>query len=107
MSSNNKNKDAPKAHPQAFATFWKCALQVNSWSYSKQYQGADHKLTEDEYNKAIVDRCLNRDIRVVGLADHGSVDGVSKLRAALEAEGLTVFPGFEIASTEKVHMVCL
>jgi DNA repair ATPase RecN len=43
----------------------------------------------------------------VGIADHGSVDGVDNLRKVLEENGIIVFPGFEIASTEKVHMVCL
>jgi len=44
---------------------------------------------------------------VVGIADHGSVDGVEKVTAALAEQGIVVFPGFEIASIEKVHMVCL
>jgi hypothetical protein len=90
-----------------YAKFWKCALQVNPWSYAQQYQGASHGLSEDDYNSAIVDRCLKNEIQVVGIADHGSVDGVEKLSAALEGQGVVVFPGFEIASTEKVHMVCL
>jgi DNA repair ATPase RecN len=106
-ADDNISVDQPKKTVGTFATFWKCALQVNPWTYGKEYQGADHSLTEDEYNKAIVDGCLKREIRAVGIADHGSVDGVSKLREALEAAGVTVFPGFEIASTEKVHMVCL
>ena len=47
------------------------------------------------------------DIKVVGIADHGSVDELDKLRDVLSGKGLVVFPGFAIASTEKVHMVCL
>src|ERR1022692_3868781 len=90
-----------------YAQFWKCALQVNPWTYAQQYQGAGHGLTEDGYNSAVVEGCLKNDIQVVGIADHGSVDGLEKLREALEANGIVVFPGFEIASTEKVHMVCL
>ena len=90
-----------------YAKFWKCALQVNPSTYAQQYQGAGHGLTEDAYNDAIVEGCLKNDIQVVGIADHGSVDGLEKLRKALESNGIVVFPGFEIASTEKVHMVCL
>lgn len=90
-----------------YAQFWKCALQVNPYSYSQTYQGKSHGLTEDAYNKAIVERCLSNDIKVVGIANHGSVEGSAKLRDALEASGIIVLPGFEIASTEKVHMVCL
>jgi hypothetical protein len=90
-----------------YAKFWKCALQVNPWTYAQQYQGGKQGLTEDEYNAALVDRCLKSEIQVVGIADHGCVDGVENLRDAFEAAGIVVFPGFEIASTEKVHMVCL
>ena len=92
-----------------YARFWKCALQVNPWTYAQQYQGqgAAHGLTDDDYNAAIADRCANNGIQVVGIADHGSVDGLDKLRQAIENKGMVVFPGFEIASTEKVHMVCL
>lgn len=91
----------------SYAKFSKCALQVNPFSYSAIYQGAEHGLTEDEYNDAVTKRCVQNVISVVGIADHGSVDGVEKLRTALETAGVAVFPGFEIASTEKVHMVCL
>src|SRR5262249_20411209 len=63
--------------------------------------------TEGSYNAALVDRCLKSEIQVVGIADHGCVDGVENLRRAFEDTGIVVFPGFEIASTEKVHMVCL
>lgn len=90
-----------------YARFLKCALQVNPWSYNQTYQGQKHGLTEDAYNDAIVQRCLANEIKVVGIANHGSVEGVAKLRNALDAHGIVVFPGFEIASTEKVHMVCL
>lgn len=90
-----------------YARFWKCALQVNPWSYAQQYQGTSHNLTEDAYNAALTERCLSNEIAVVGIADHGSVEAVDKLRGALEAKGIVVLPGFEIASTEKVHMVCL
>lgn len=90
-----------------FAKFWKCALQLNPWTYAQQYQGSRHGLTEKDYNAALAERCLKNEIQVVGIADHGCVDGVDNLRHALEAEGIIVFPGFEIASTEKVHMVCL
>lgn len=92
---------------KTYATFWKCALQVNTYSYSATYQGGSHGLSEDRYNEGIEKRCLANGIGVVGIADHGSVDGLDKLRKTLEAAGIVVLPGFEIASTEKVHMVCL
>jgi DNA repair ATPase RecN len=90
-----------------YAKFWKCALQVNPWSYAQQYQASPHGLTETAYNAALVNRCVKSEIQVVGIADHGCVDGVENLQEAFESANIVVFPGFEIASTEKVHMVCL
>jgi len=90
-----------------YARFWKCALQVNPAGYSGTYQGQAHGLDEAAYNQAIVEKCRDLEIKVVGIADHGNVDAIDALRTALEAAGIVVFPGFEIASTEKVHMVCL
>lgn len=89
------------------ARFWRCALQVNPSSYQSKYRGAEHGLDEAGYNQKLLDQCLALDIKVVGIADHGSVDAVDGLRQFLEPHGIVVFPGFEIASSEKIHMVCL
>ena len=90
-----------------FARFWRCALQVNPFTYQQKYRGQAHCVDEDAYNHALVQACLELDIQVVGLADHGNVDSVDRIREMLQARGIIVFPGFEIASTEKIHMVCL
>lgn len=94
-------------HTHTFARFWKCALQVNTAGYSEAYRGASHGLSEPEYNAALAHRCKELNIDVVGIADHGGIDRIDSLRRALESVGLVVFPGFEISSTEKIHMVCL
>lgn len=115
MSSRriSANSSAPSAAypaaPNGFtsAKFWRCALQVNPAGYSPAYRGQTHGLEEDAYNQALLDTCQELEIKVVGIADHGSVDAVDKLRDTLCSKGIVVFPGFEIASTEKVHMVCL
>lgn len=91
----------------SFARFVKCALQVNPHSYAKSYQSLEHGLSEDDFNFQLALKCKANDIEVVGVADHGCVASLDKLRNVLEAEGIIVLPGFEIASTEKVHMVCL
>ena len=90
-----------------FARFWKCALQVNTCGYNSTYRGASHGLSEDDYNAALAERCRALGIQVVGIADHGGIERIDSLRLALEAAGVVVFPGFEISSTEKIHMVCL
>lgn len=88
------------------ARFWKCALQVNPAGYIA-YRGTDHGLSAEEYNRRLLDVALENDIKVIGLADHGNVDGVNAIRDLLNPQGIIVFPGFEICSTEKVHFVCL
>ena len=89
------------------ARFWRCALQVNPSGYQSQYRGGEHGLDEASYNQQLLDQCLALNIKVVGIADHGNVDAVDSLRGCLEPHGIVVFPGFEIASNEKIHMVCL
>ena len=88
------------------ARFFKSALQVNPASYIR-YRGKDQTITENEYNQKLLEATLEAGIEIIGLADHGAVDGVDKLRALFQANGAIVFPGFEIASSEKIHFVCL
>lgn len=90
-----------------FATYYKCALQVNPYSYS-MYRGNKVDSSEEEnYNNEVLKKCQENNIRVVGLADHGNIDSSDSLRSKLEENNIVVFPGFEIMSAEKIHMVCL
>lgn len=88
------------------AQYWKCALQVNPASYIK-YRGEQQNQSEDEYNQAILAACLEESIKIIGCADHGNVAEIASLKNVLEPHGIVVFPGFEIASSEKIHFVCL
>ena len=88
-----------------YAKFYKCALQVNPYSYSG-YRGMDN-LSEDEYNERILKNCLENDIKIVGLANHGDCNSSESLRRILSDNNILVFPGFEIATAEKIHIVCL
>lgn len=90
-----------------YARFWRCALQVNPVGYNSTYRGGEHGLDESCYNQALLQKCLELGIKVVGLADHGSVASVDALRQVLQPHGIVVFPGFEIASYDKTHYVCL
>jgi ABC-type lipoprotein export system ATPase subunit len=100
--------DAKSHNDKAYtkARFFRCALQVNSAGYIK-YRGGQQALSEDEYNQQLLTAALEAGVEVVGLADHGSVDGIDKLRNLFSQNGIVVFPGFEIASSEKIHFVCL
>ena len=90
-----------------FAQFWKCALQVNPHAYSANYRGKAHGMDASTYAAALRDACRTERIQVVGLADHGSVADAEIIRKVLVDGGIVVFPGFEVATTEKVHWVCL
>lgn len=89
-----------------FAEFYKCALQVNPHSYVA-YRGEEHNINEDNYNQLILENCITENIKVVGLADHGNIETAEKLRKLLLENKIVVFPGFEIATAEKIHVVCL
>lgn len=95
------------SNQHTYARFWRCALQVNPVAYNGLYRGRNHGLDESEYNQALLDKCIELDIKVVGLADHGSVTSVDALRKVLQPQGIIVFPGFEISSNDKTHYVCL
>lgn len=88
------------------AQFWKCALQVNPHGYIK-YRGTDHDMTEEQYNNDLLKICQDENIKVLGIADHGNVEGVNAIRELMSQHDIVVFPGFEIASSEKAHFVCL
>lgn len=88
------------------AKFYKCALQVNSYLYNNKYRKGE-KFDENQYNQAILDTCKNENIQVVGLAEHGDVNSTENLRKLLQENGIIVFPGFELCSAEKIHIICL
>ena len=88
------------------AHFYKCALQVNFFDYGHKYRGKA-AISEDDFNQRLAASCIANGVQVVGIADHGNVNHIEKLRDVLTKNGIAVFPGFEISSSEKIHMVCL
>jgi len=89
------------------ARFVRFALQVNPYGYAEQYRGETPTLSKEEYNRELADRCEELGIGAIGITHHNNVDDMDELRAALEEKGIAVFPGFEIASSEGVHVLCL
>lgn len=89
------------------AHFHRCALQVNPWAYVVRHNESTTSTTEAEYDAALVEACRQSGTQVVGLADHHSVDTAISLRAALEAAGVVVFPGFEVRCKDGVQMQVL
>ncbi|WP_198004210.1 AAA family ATPase [Thioalkalivibrio sp. ALgr1] len=106
MSSDMSTVES-ESNQYTHARFWRCALQVNPAGYSEAYRGQGHGLSGQDYLSAVLRICQEEGIKVVGLADHGSVTDVDAIREYLSPHGIVVFPGFEVATTEKVHWVCL
>ncbi|MDZ7403406.1 MAG: phosphoesterase [candidate division KSB1 bacterium] len=94
------------------ANYYRCALQVNT-PFQDSFKGFDsrHRRHSPAYQRefalALAKACKKAGINVIGLCDHNSVEYVETVRRELEQENITVFPGFEIASTEGLHLLCL
>jgi len=87
------------------AQFHKCALQVNLPEYLETYRGKKPSGDSESYLRALLEQCLKQSISVIGVADHHCT-GFTKLKD-LASDNFTIFPGFEIASSEGVHVICL
>ncbi len=94
------------------ASFYRCALQVNT-PFQDNFKGFDSRhrrrtaTHQRDYALALAKACKKIGIDVIGLCDHNSVDYIETVRHELGQEGIIVFPGFEVASTEGIHILCL
>ena len=89
------------------ARFYRCALQVNPFAYLERHDKKTSFQSEDEYNNAIVDTCLEIGIKVIAVTDHYRVkDSMSLVRKARDA-GISVFNGFEASTKDGIHFLCL
>ncbi len=93
-------------HP-AGARFYKCALQVNPHHYGETFRGKPSGGDTISHAQAIVDKAVELGIEVLAVTDHNSVDGVAAFRSASLNRPVHIFPGFELSSSEGVHLLCL
>lgn len=89
------------------AAFRRCALQVNPADYAGAYRGERTETDENEYNRSLIAKCVELGIEAIGVTHHNSVAAVDGLAAVAAEEGIVVFPGFEAASSEGVHVLCV
>lgn len=89
------------------ARFYRCALQVNPHHYMSTYRGKGHEFNEEEYVKALIDKCTEMNIEIIAITDHNHVGSIDMFRDEAKKHGISVFPGFEIASSEGVHVLCI
>ncbi len=89
------------------ARYYLCALQINPYSYIQRHKKKSPYGSEDEYNEAIVQSCIELGIEVIGVTDHYRVRDSERLVNAARNAGLRAFSGFEAVSKEGAHFICL
>ncbi len=89
------------------ARFLRCALQVNPGHYAASYRGKGHGLDDQRYVEQLIATCIELGIEVLAITDHNHVGGVDLFRSEGRKHGVIVFPGFEVASSEGVHVLCI
>ena len=88
----------------AGAVFHKCAFQFNPHHYAGTYRGQSSALGDADYARALTDKAAELGVTVLAMTDHNHVGGVEAIRAAARERGICAFPGFELTSTEGVHL---
>ena len=91
----------------AGAKFHRCALQVNPHHYLETYRGQPSGFDEMGYTSALIETAEELGITVLAVTDHNHVGGVDGIRTEAWKRGIHVFPGFELSSTEGIHVLCL
>jgi ABC-type lipoprotein export system ATPase subunit len=89
------------------ARFYRCALQVNTFEYLVRHGKKPSFADEAAYNTALVAALVAAGIEVIAVTDHYRIRSAEKLIASARAAGIVVFPGFEAASAEGIHILCL
>ncbi len=89
------------------ARFYRCALQVNPFAYIKTHKKPTPFTSEDEYNTAVIEACLDVGIEVIAVTDHYRVKHSAGLVRAARNAKLHAFSGFEAVTKDGVHFLCL
>lgn len=89
------------------ARFYRCALQVNPFAYLSRHDKRTSFQSEAEYNQAIVEKCLEKNIEVIAVTDHYRTEDSLGLVNCARENGLSAFSGFEAVAKDGVHFLCL
>ena len=89
------------------AVFHRCALQVNPHHYDSTYRGNAPSGDAVDHAGVIVQKASDLGVSVLAITDHNHVGGVAAFRAAAEGRGIHIFPGFELSSSEGIHVLCI
>ncbi|MAG32377.1 MAG: phosphoesterase [Deltaproteobacteria bacterium] len=55
----------------------------------------------------MIDKSVSLDISILAITDHNDVSSVPDFRAAADGHGIHIFPGFELSSSEGIHVLCI
>lgn len=89
------------------AVFHRCALQVNPHHYAQTFRGQGVTSNAADYTRSIINKAVELGISVLAITDHNDVSSVPEFRAAADGAGVHIFPGFELSSSEGVHVLCV
>jgi DNA repair ATPase RecN len=80
---------------------------VNPHHYGATFRGKGAGGDPSAHAAAIVEKAAEIGVSVLAITDHNDVSGVPAFRSAAAARGIHVFPGFELSSSEGVHVLCI
>ena len=103
----SKNPVAHTGTQPAGAVFYRCALQVNPHHYPGTFRGQETEGDARTHAEAIITKALEIGVSVLAVTDHNSVSDVSAFQSAADGQEITIFPGFELSSSEGVHVLCI
>ncbi|HEX9725171.1 MAG TPA: PHP domain-containing protein [Vicinamibacteria bacterium] len=89
------------------AVFHRCALQVNPHRYAQAFRGRSQPGGPTEHAREVVDKAVELGVSVLAITDHNDVSGVPAFQVAADDRGVHILPGFELESTDGVHVLCI
>ena len=89
------------------AVFRRCALQVNPHHYLRTFRDQDIDGDARSHAETIVAEAVELGVSVLAITDHNDVSDVPSFRAAAEGRAVAIFPGFELTSSEGIHVLCI
>ena len=91
----------------AGAVFHRCALQVNPNHYGETFRGQQTGSNAQSHAEAVIKKAAEIGVSVLAITDHNNASGVSTFQEAAVDYNITVFPGFELSSSEGIHVLCI
>ena len=89
------------------AVFHRCALQVNPNHYGETFQGQQTGSNAQSHAEAVIKKAAEIGVSVLAITDHNNASGVSTFQEAAVDYNITIFPGFELSSSEGIHVLCI